>query len=74
MISPVYMDDVLRSVALLFCAKTSGSTRPMMTIPEHTSLESTTKKMLCALTGQFAQQTCLKFYMSMTIWDRGSKA
>ena len=60
MISPVYMDEVLRSVALLFCAKTSDSTRPRMTMPEHTSLESE-KTMLCALTGQFAHLTCLKF-------------
>ena len=60
LISPVYMDEMLRSVVLLFCAKTSDSTRPMMTMPEHTSLEST-KTMLCALTGQFANQTCPQF-------------
>ena len=30
-------------------------------MPEHTSLESA-KTMLCALTGQFAYQTCLQFY------------
>ena len=54
------MDEVLRSVVLLFCAKTSDSTRPRMTMPEHTSLESA-KAMLCALTDQFADQTCLKF-------------
>ena len=60
LISPVYMDEVLRSVVLLFCAKNSDSTRPRITIPEHTSLESA-KAMLCALTGQFAHQTCLKF-------------
>ena len=40
LISQVYMDEVLRSVVLPFCAKTSDSTRPMMTMPEHTSLES----------------------------------
>ena len=56
LISPVYMDEVLRSV----CAKSSDSTRPRMTMPEHTSLESA-NTMLCALTGQFAHQTCLKF-------------
>ena len=46
LISNVYMDEVLRSVALPFCAKTSHSTRPRMTMPEHTSLESA-KTMLC---------------------------
>ena len=50
LISPVYMDEVLKSVVLLFCAKTSDNTRPRMTIPEHSSLESA-KTMLCALTG-----------------------
>ena len=60
LISPVFMDEVLRSVALLFCVKNSDSTRPWMTMPEYTSLESA-KTMLCALTGQFAHQTCLKF-------------
>ena len=29
-------------------------------MPEHTSIESA-KTMLCALTGQFAHQTCLQF-------------
>ena len=47
---------LLRSAVLFFCAKTSDSTRPRMTMPEHTSLESA-KTMLCALTGQFAHQT-----------------
>ena len=28
LISPVYMDEVLRSVVLPFCAKTSGTTMP----------------------------------------------
>ena len=60
LISPVYMDEVLRSVDALFCAKTSDSTRPRMTMPEYASLESL-KTMLYALTGQFAHQTCLKF-------------
>ena len=50
LISQVYMDEVLRSVVLLFCAKFSDSTRPRMTMAEHTSLESA-KTMLCALTG-----------------------
>ena len=60
LIGQVYMDEVLRSVVLPFCAKTSYSTRPRMTMPEHTSLESA-KTVLCALTGQFAHQTCLQF-------------
>ena len=60
LISPVYMDEVLRSVVLLSCSKTSDSTRPRMTMSEHTSLESA-KTMLCALTGKFAHQKCLKF-------------
>ena len=58
LISPEYVDDVLRSVILPFCANTSDSTRPRMTMSEHTSLESA-KTMLCALTGQFAHWTCL---------------
>ena len=58
MISQVYMDEVLRYVVLPFCAKTSDSTRPRKTMPELISLESA-KTMLCALTGQFAHQTCL---------------
>ena len=60
LISQVYMDEVLRYVVLLFCAKTSDSTRPMKTMPELTSLESA-KSMLCALTGGFPHQTCLQF-------------
>ena len=40
------MDEVLRYVVLPFCAKTSDSTRPMMTLPEHTSLESTEKNVM----------------------------
>ena len=56
----MYMDEAVRSVVLLFCGKTSYSNRPRMTMPEHTSLESA-KTMLCALTGQFAHQTCVKF-------------
>ena len=40
LISQVYMDEVLRSVVLPFCAKTRGSSRPRMTRSEHTSLES----------------------------------
>ena len=60
LISPVYMDEVLRSVVLLLCAKSIDSTRPRMTMPEHTALESA-KTMLCALTGQLAHQKCLKF-------------
>ena len=40
LISQVYMDEVLRTVVLPFCMKTSDSTRTRMTMPEHTSLES----------------------------------
>ena len=54
------MDEALMSVVLPFCAKTSDSTRPRMTMSEHTLLESA-KTMLCALTGHFAHQTCLHF-------------
>ena len=32
LISQVYMDEVLRSVVLPFCANTSESTRPRMTL------------------------------------------
>ena len=53
LISQMYMDEVLRSVVLPFCAKTSDSTRLRMTMSEHISIESA-KTMLCALTGQFA--------------------
>ena len=60
LISQVYMDEALKSVVLPFCAKTSDSTRPRMFMSEHTSIESA-KTMLCALTGQFAHQTCLQF-------------
>ena len=49
LISQVYMDRVLRPVVLPFGAKTSGSNRPRMTMPELTSLESA-KTMLCTLT------------------------
>ena len=55
LISQQCMDEVLRSVVLPF----SDSTRLRMTMPEHTSLESA-KTMLCALTNQFAHQTCLQ--------------
>ena len=60
LISQVNMDEALMSVVLPFCAKTSDSTRPRMTMSEHTSLESA-KTMLCALTCQFAYQICLQF-------------
>ena len=60
LISQVYMDGVLISVVLPFCAKPSDRTRPRMTMPDYISLEST-KTMLCALTGQFSHQTCLQF-------------
>ena len=70
LISQVYMCEMLRSFVLPFCAKTSESTRPRMTMPEQTSLESA-KTILCALTGQFAHQTCLRFNMSITFWTEG---
>ena len=60
LISQLHMDEVLRSVVLSFCVKTSNSTRPRMTMSEHTSLESA-KPMLWALIGQFAHQTYLHF-------------
>ena len=34
------MDEALKSVVLPFCVKTSDSTRPRMTMSEHTLLES----------------------------------
>ena len=40
LISHVYMDEVLRSVVLPFYEKTSDSTRPRLTMPEHISLDS----------------------------------
>ena len=40
LISQEYMDESLRSVVLTFCAKTSDSTRPRITMPEDISLES----------------------------------
>ena len=46
LISQVYMDEALKSVVLPFCAKTSDSARPRMTMSEHTSLESA--KQCCA--------------------------
>ena len=46
LISPVYMDEVLRSVVLPFCAKTSGTTMPRMTMLERTSLNQ--QKQCCA--------------------------
>ena len=60
LISQVYIDEVLRSVVLPFCAKTSDSTRPKMPMPEYISLESAKTK-LCALTDQLTYQTCLQF-------------
>ena len=44
LISQVYMDEALKSVVLPFCGKTSDSTRPGMTLSEHTSLESAKKQ------------------------------
>ena len=65
LISQVYMEKVLRSIVLPVCTKTSGSTRPRMTMPEHTTLESAIL-MLCASTGHFAHQTCLQHF-----WTEG---
>ena len=59
LISQLYRDEMLMSV-VLFCAKTSGTTKLRMTMPENSSLESA-KRMLCTLTGQFAHQACLQF-------------
>ena len=39
LISEVYMDEVIKSVVLPFCAKTSDITRLRMTMSEHISLE-----------------------------------
>ena len=36
LIGKLYMNEVLRSVVPPFCAKTSDSTRPRMTMLEHT--------------------------------------
>ena len=36
LISHLYKNEMLRSVVLPFCAKTSDTTRPRMTMPEHT--------------------------------------
>ena len=60
LISQVYIDEVLRSVVLPFCAKTSDSTRPRMPMLEYISFESA-KTMLCALTDQLTYQTCVQF-------------
>ena len=73
LISQVYIHEALESVVLPFCAKISDSTRPRMTMSEHTSLESA-KTILWALTGQFAHQTCLQFQQIYDILDRGSNA
>ena len=64
LIIQVYKGEALKSVVLPFCAKTSDGTRHRMTMAQHTSLESA-KTMLCALTGQFAHQTCLQFFTGL---------
>ena len=69
LISQLYMDEVLRSVVLPFCPKTSDSTRPRMTMSEHTSLESANKND-CAFTGHFAHQTCQQFYHVYNIFGQ----
>ena len=47
LISQVYMNEVLKSVVLPFCVETSDSTRPRMTMPEHTSLGSAKNNGVC---------------------------
>ena len=39
LLSNVYTDEVMRSVVLTFCAKTSDNTRPRMTMSEHILVE-----------------------------------
>ena len=56
LISQLYMDEVLRSVVLPFCAKTSDSTN----VRAHVTRIS--KNNVCAFTGQFAHQKCPQFY------------
>ena len=60
LISQLYMDEMLRSIFLHFCAKTNDTTRPRMTMPEHTSLESA-KTIVCAFrsSGMSTILTCL---------------
>ena len=73
LISQLYMDEVLRSVVLPFCAKTSDSTRPRMTMSEHTSLESA-KTMFAHLLVSLLIRHVHNLIMSMTYLDRGSNA
>ena len=73
LISQVYIDEVLRSVVLPFCTKTSDSTRPKMPMPEYISLESAKTK-LCALTDQLLIRHVYNFNISMKFLDRGSNA
>ena len=40
LMSQLYMDEVLRPVVCIYCARTSASTKPGMTTPEHISPES----------------------------------
>ena len=69
LISQGNMDEVLGSVVLPSCAKTSDSTKPRMTMSEHTSQESA-KTMLCVLTGLFIRHVD-NFNRSMTFWTEG---
>ena len=69
LIGRVYMDEVLRSVFLPFCAKTSDSTRPRMTMPEHTSLESTEKNVM-----RIDLSVHSSDMSTVLTWDRGSNA
>ena len=73
MISQLCMDEMLRSVVLPFCAKTSGSNRPRMTMSEHTSLESA-KTMFAHLLVSLLIRYVHNFIRSMTYLDKGSNA
>ena len=71
LISQVYMNEALKSVVLPFCAKTSDSTWPRMTMSEHTSLESA--KQCCAhwLVSPLIRHV-YNFNRSMTFWTEGN--
>ena len=63
-----YMDEILRSVALPFCAITSDSTRHRITMPEHTSLEKAKNNVVrIGWSGMSTILTCL-----WHLWTKGS--
>ena len=64
------MDDVLRSVVLPFCARTSDSTRPRTTIPERTSLEPTKQGCAHWLVSSLIRYV-YNFNMSINFWTEG---